>query len=264
MRHANEFDIIKYNAGVFFWETDLVVEECRVNIFINGQPYVSVMATPALLDDLALGYLFSEGIINDRAEVSEINVDGYDIHVHIVKQISNLPIRARSSGFGLGSVLLKDLSLLKQNTDLVNPPRLSAQNLIKLMGEFNNISELFWKTGAVHSAWLLVDEHRFFAEDVGRHNALDKVVGQYLASDCQPAQPGLVLSTGRLSAEMVLKTARAGMGALMSRGAASKLAVDMAEKLNIILIGFLRGDQFKVFNGGTFIYESESAGENNG
>lgn len=248
---AGEFEILRYADGVFAWEKDLVVEERRAEIYVNGRPYVSVMATPAQLDSLAIGYLFTEGLINDMADLGPISVDGLRVDVEVRKELEPPPDRARSAGFGLGSVAIKDIQKENFETAGPDPPLIAADSIVTLMEEFNQLSELFRKTGAVHSSWLVAGERRYFAEDVGRHNALDKVIGQYLA-DGRPSagQPGLIWTTGRISIEMLLKTARAGMAALISRGAASRLAVEFAEKLNVVLIGFARGDQFKAFHGG--------------
>ena len=259
MPRANEYEILKYNDGAYVWEKDIVVEERRVEIWVNGQPYVSVMATPAQLDCLAVGYLFTEGVIGKISDIKDLSVDGLTVRVELHMALPAAPARARSSGFGLGSVTLKDIQVENISSAPVEPPVIMAERIVELMEEFNQLSELFWKTGAVHSSWLVKGGRKYFSEDVGRHNTLDKVIGQYLRD--QPAcydQGGLVFTTGRISTEMLLKTAKAGMCALISRGSASTLAVELAEKLNIILIGFSRGDQFKAFHGGQYISTSNN------
>ncbi len=261
MPEANECEILKYGDGTYSLEKDLVVEERRVEIYVGGRPYVSVMATPARLEHLALGYLFTEGLVAKISDVKSVSADGLKVMVEVHGNPPAAPARARSCGFGLGSVTLKGLQLENIDVQKCAPPFITAERIVRLMEEFNQLSELFWKTGAVHSAWLLRGEHRFFAEDVGRHNALDKVIGMYLSEAASSGQGGLMFATGRISAEMLLKTARAGLGALISRGSASSLAVELAEKLNIILIGFSRGNQFKVFTGGENIIQAKEGGE---
>ncbi len=257
---ANEHEILKYNDGVYSLEKDLLVEERRVEIYVGGRPYVSVMATPAQLECLAVGYLFTEGVIAKISDVKSISVHGLRVLAEVRGNPPAAPARARSCGFGLGSVTLKGLQLEDINIPESPPPLITAERIVRLMEEFNQLSKLFWKTGAVHSAWLLRGEHRFFAEDVGRHNALDKVIGRYLSEAHFSGRGGLMFATGRISTEMLLKTARAGLSALISRGSVSSLAVELAEKLNIILIGFSRGDQFTAFTGGEHICQAQEGG----
>lgn len=263
MPRAIERKFLKYYDGAYHWENDLVVEERRVEIYVNGRPYLSVMATPAQLDYLAIGYLFSEGVINNCADIKSISIEALNVMVEVEAQaaLRDTPARARSSGFGLGSVTLGDIQLENAGKAKAGRPPIKAERLVALMEEFNQLSALFWETGAVHSSCLVNGGHRFFSEDVGRHNTLDKVIGQYLSAGLAPsAQAGLVFTTGRISSEMLIKTAKAGQTALISRGSASGLAIEMAEKLDIILIGFSRGRQFKAFYGGEHIFAPDIGG----
>ena len=254
------YEILKYNDGVLSWEKDLLVEERRAEIYVNGRPYVSVMATPAQLDYLALGYLFTEGAVNEFADIRNISVEGLRVNVELQTNPRQAPPRSWSCGFNLGSVMTRDFQSEVSSPIKTDPPPIVAEQVVSLMEEFNHLSKLFWKTGAVHSAWLVRGDQRYFSEDVGRHNALDKVIGQYLKSGAGSSEPaGLIFTTGRISTEMLLKTARAGMGAIISRGSASLLSVEMAEKLNIIIIGFSKGDRFKALNGGQYISARDSS-----
>jgi len=257
---ANACKILKYDDGVFSWAKDPVVEECRAEIYVNGQLYVAVMATPAQLDYLTIGYLFTEGAINAVSDIKGIAVNGLSVRAELWSNPPGPPFRARSSGFGSGSVTVKNIQANDLTPVNAEPPTIMAERIIELMGEFNQLSELFWQTGAVHSAWLVRGERRYFSEDVGRHNALDKVIGQSLSDEASSAQTGLIFITGRISTEMVLKAAKAGVAALISRGSASGLAVELAEKINLILIGFSRGNQFKAFWGGQYLSALGSCG----
>ncbi|MDR2946796.1 MAG: formate dehydrogenase accessory sulfurtransferase FdhD, partial [Candidatus Adiutrix sp.] len=203
--------------------------------------------------------LFTEGAIAAFADIKSLSVKGLRVRVQLWGNPPPPPQRARSCGFGLGSVAVRDISPENITPPAADPPTLRAGHITALMEEFNHLSELFWKTGAVHSAWLVSGGRRYFAEDVGRHNALDKVIGQRLRDGAAPGQGGLMFTTGRVSAEMLLKTAKAGLSALISRGSASRLAVDLAEKLNMVVIGFSRGDQFKAFCGGEYLTADEAA-----
>lgn len=254
MAGTTEFGILRYKNGRFAWEADALAEERRVEIHLGGALYASIMATPAGLDDLALGYLFSEGVIEAEAEVVDLKVKGLKVEVTLNRPSPGPPPRARSSGFGLGAVSLSDTAPTALSEIRLNPAPLSAVLTLDLMEEFDRLSNLFRQTGAVHSAWLIDGSNRYFAEDVGRHNALDKVIGRRLASGRSSGlTPGLILTTGRVSTEMVIKAARAGLGVLISRSSASRRAAELARRLNMILIVFARGSRLTAVSGGELL-----------
>jgi len=242
-------EISRWENGSFSRLSDLVIEERRVDICLNGPVYASVMAEAAQLDCLALGFLFGEGVIEGPGDIKSLEVDGLQVRVEIFGPAPPPPERARSSGFGLGSVAVGMESRLKDSGRRPRPFKLSAAKIISLMHEFNCRSELFQKSGAVHSTALIAGSRRYFAEDVGRHNALDKVVGAYLADSFPQGEPALILTSGRVSTEIMLKTARAGLGGLISRSAPTDRAVEMARELDLLLIGFARGERFNIYHG---------------
>lgn len=257
MSQTREYEILKYKSGAFNWKKDLVAEERLVEIYVNNRPYVSVMATPAQLDFLAIGYLFTEGAIGGISDISDISVNGLKVQAEIKTGRSAPPRRARSSGFGLGSVAVDDLREFRAVK--ADPPAIGAGLIIELMEEFNRQSDLFRQTGAVHSACLVKGRQRFFAEDVGRHNALDKVIGQYLRAGFSE-EAGLILTTGRVSTEILIKASKAGLGTVISRSAATDRAVELARDLNMILIGFARQNRFNIYHGGWLIEGGPSGG----
>jgi len=121
--------------------------------------------------------------------------------------------------------------------------------VLELVNSFHGKSTVFQKTGGVHSA-ALCDEHRIivFAEDIGRYNAIDRVIGKcYL--DNIPAGGGIIITSGRVSAETVRKVARAAVPVIVSRSAPTSLGVSLAASLGITLIGFARGDRMNVYTG---------------
>lgn len=250
MSQTGEYEILKYKDGAFNWEKDLVVEERLVEIYVNDRSYVSVLATPAQLDFLAIGYLFTEGAISGISDINDISVSGLKVSVEIKNGPAEPPERARSSGFGFGSVAVGDIQGFKAGK--AEPATLRAELIIGLMEEFNQRSGLFRQTGAVHSAWLVKGRQRFFSEDVGRHNALDKVIGQYLRNGVSE-EAGLILTTGRVSTEILIKAAKTGLGAVISRSAATDRAVELAREMNMILIGFSRQDRFNIYHGSRMI-----------
>jgi FdhD protein len=203
---------------------------------------------------LAVGCLFTEGLIEKASEITGISVNNMTVRVEVGKNVSGPPPRARSSGFGLGSVAVGGLS--GPTLSRTEAPRLTAERIIELMETFNRRSDLFRQTGAVHSACLVTGGLEYFAEDVGRHNALDKVIGRYLMGG-PTGEPGLMLTTGRISTEILLKSAKAGLGAVISRSAATDRAVELARKLNMIMIGFSRRNRFNIYSGEEMILRDQ-------
>lgn len=249
MSGLSEFDIVRYEAGRVLSVRDAAVVERRVDIRVNGETYLSVMATPRKLEFLALGLLYGEGVIDDVDEVQAVVADesGLAVDVMVSRAVCSERKRVRISGFGMGMV---PENLLQQagKAPLWKEVSLDPERLMALMEEFNQRSGLFRKTGAVHSCCFCRGDKRIFEEDVGRHNALDKVVGQCL-SERLGTTGAVLLTTGRVSTEILLKTAKAGICMLISRSAPTDRAVILARDLDMTLVGFARGDRFNVYSG---------------
>ncbi|MDR0882219.1 MAG: formate dehydrogenase accessory sulfurtransferase FdhD [Candidatus Adiutrix sp.] len=224
----------RFNEDGFRLQDDLTVVEERVEIIINGRPFLSVMATPQHLDYLTLGLLLGEGVINSIEEVSELVVaeDRRRVAVTLSKPGPTPELLSPSANAGPG-------------------PMISPDQICEWMEEFNQSSGLFRATGAVHSVCFVNPANRgldAIYDDVGRHNALDKVIGYLLSAALNPSS-GLLLTTGRISTEILLKAYRAGLRVLISRSAPTNRAVRLALDLDMTLIGFARGRRFNVYSG---------------
>lgn len=255
--------IQRYDNGRFTEEDDLAVVERRLDILVNGERWLSVMATPQYLDYLALGILFSEGLIKSAAEVASVVVSEDRRQVEVTLAVPGPPPAleplVRLSGFGAG--LTAALAMEPQGGDqdagsgaAVKPPSgplsIDPETICDLMEEFNQSSGLFRATGAVHSVSFVDPANPSAAviyDDVGRHNALDKIIGRLLASGIDPAR-GLILTTGRVSSEIALKVHRAGVRVLISRSAPTDQAAVLANELGLTLIGFARGRRFNLYS----------------
>ena len=133
--------------------------------------------------------------------------------------------------------------------------KINYGEVVNLMREFQRSSYLFKRTGGVHSAALCRrEEIEIFAEDIGRHNAIDKVFGESLLKDIQ-TEDKVALTSGRISSEIVIKVLRRGVPILISLGAPTDLAVSLAEKMRITVIGFARGRRMNVYTHGFRISE---------
>ena len=235
---------------------DCVAEEAPVALIYNGQPQVVMMCTPADLEAFAIGFSLSEAIVASAAEISSIAIstldNGYEIALRIpAPRAARLADRRRNlvgrSGCGIcGSETIDEALRL--------PPRVPAgvsireaalHRALKALRERQTINAA---TGATHAAgWADADGQLLdVREDVGRHNALDKLIGAMIAAKREPSR-GFAVITSRASYEMVLKAATLGMPMLAAISAPTTLAVQMAEDAGLTLIGFARANNHVVY-----------------
>jgi FdhD protein len=205
------------------------------------------------MEYLAIGFLLSEGFIDAKEDIGSILLDKKTTTVRVeiknVQKIEKETVfgnRIITSGCGKGMTFFdyKDFSRCRKNESQI---RVSADKILSLVVEFQKKSELFKETGGVHSAALSNGEKiLLFAEDLGRHNALDKVFGQALWEGVDLADK-LVLTSGRLSSEITIKVAKRGLPMIVSPSAPTDLAVRIARQMNITLVGFARGRRMNIY-----------------
>jgi FdhD protein len=244
--------VVKFDGGTRTESTDLVVTEFPLTIYLNGDEVVTLLCTPEKLDCLALGFLESEGLLASRDEVAKLVVDKAKGRVWIESPLERksakdmLGRRLVPSGCGRGASFYSI-------TDAASRPKVSstvtvkADVLMNLMREFQRRSSLYRATGGVHSA-ALCDGERIvvFCEDIARHNAVDKVFGQCLLSGVIAADRAL-LTSGRVSSEILLKAAKRGVPFVVSRSAPTSLALRLAGETGVAVVGFVRGSRLAVF-----------------
>ena len=254
-------DIIKWDSGRKQEMRDEIIVEEAVEILLNGKHFVYLMCTPCDMDELAIGYLFAEGVIDSADQIGSIDhLDWNRICVNIKKELmtkrlkdfiydndeNDIEMRAIASGCGKGKVSLISLDEIKR---IANGKKYKISDIARWMNDFGNRSVLFKETGGVHSCAAVKDgEILFFAEDIGRHNALDKVIGKLLI-DHVDFDEIVLLSTGRISYDISIKAAKAGIPLVASFSAPTDRALTTARKANITLIGFVRGRRMNIYNG---------------
>lgn len=244
-------DINKIKDETWEESTDSVVAEMPLKLYINYELYTVLMCTPNEVKELAIGYLFSEGIITSLDSIESIE-EKFDDRVCVVLKdhikVNYDSIKAEASGCGSGRVQLQFLELGLDKA-IESDYKVSSITISKLMKEFNTASELFKKTGGVHSCAICGDEAIVvFSEDIGRHNALDKVIGKSIMSNIS-LENNFVMTTGRISSDIVVKTIKAGIPVLVSHSAPTDLALEIAEASNLTVIGFTRGNRMTVYCG---------------
>jgi FdhD protein len=226
-----------------------VIDEGLVRIHVNGLELATFMCTPRNLDLLALGFLRAEGIIRGRQDVRLIQVcpSRTCVDVWLRESAVDLPRRPiLTSGCG-GGVTFDDLS--QRVPPLVSDRQVQPQQIVDGMRELIATAALYGQTRGVHTSGLS-DGQRLLAtaEDVGRHNTIDKLWGYCLQHDIDPAGC-LLLATGRISSEMLNKAAKMGVPLVASRTSPTSLSVRLAQEWNILLIGYVRGHSFNVYAG---------------
>ncbi|MBP2231215.1 formate dehydrogenase accessory protein FdhD [Azospirillum agricola] len=237
---------------------DHVVEEVPVALTYNGIVHAVMLATPEHLDEFALGFSLSEGIVASADELYDVTVadgcDGMEVRMDIpldrfmtLKKGSRRSLTGRS---GCGLCGLDSLQAVTRVTGSVaEGTTLPVSAVAKALGHFGNLQRLHRITGAVHAvAWVdATGDILALREDVGRHNALDKLIGWLVASGTDRGT-GFVLTSSRASYELVQKSAAVGIGALVAISAPTGMAVRMAESTGLTLAGFARGNRLVVYS----------------
>lgn len=251
--------VTRVRAGVIApaTESDFVAEETPVALEFNGISHATMLATPADLEDFAVGFSLSEGIIDSVSDVRGIDVlpqcDGIVVQVEISSACEvRLKTRRRAmagrTGCGLCGVETLP-EVLRPVAPVTNGTSVRIQAVLNAMRDMRARQTLHDITGATHAAgWAGADGVvALVREDVGRHNALDKLIGA-LARQAMHAGNGIVLVSSRASFEMVQKTAAAGVAVLAAVSAPTALAIRLAHDANVSLVGFMRGDDATLYS----------------
>jgi len=241
--------IVRIQGGLRETAEELLTEEVTLKLYAGDRRIASLLCSPADLQDLVLGFLFGLGVIERAADVRAVTVNRatWSAFLELAPELdAELPVLAGLVGAGCGS--------LPPPESRASPPplpadgfRVRAGRISELMQELARLSEVHRRTGGVHGAALAdAGGLRLFREDIGRHNAVDKVVGARLAEG-GGFQRCLLLSSGRVSSEVLAKAARCRVPVLVSRTAPTDRSVEEARRLNLTLVGFARGERMNVY-----------------
>jgi FdhD protein len=223
--------------------THEVIEELPVALFINGRHAMTAMMSPVMLEDFVTGYLFTEQIIKEASEIESIKIEKNRISV-ITKNLFRAtgPKKTILSGCGGSTSYIDPEKLPKIKSGFRMPV-----DLIRTLVNEVLTSDLHVRTGGIHLVGLAgADGLITRSEDIGRHNALDRVIGYGLRTGTDFSQT-CVISSGRISSEMARKCLVANIPVIVSRGATTTLAVEVALKGGICIIGFARGSRMRVY-----------------
>ena len=231
---------------------ETVANDVPVNIYINNECVTTMLTTPSRLKELAVGFLVDEGILRSKEEIKELWVKGLDVHVSTESNV-----KARLQTYQVSRLVTTACGSVKgflRLLDRVDKPTVTSKTVVtekavlQTVVWLNKNSKIFKETGGTHVAALSRSsgEPICFAEDVGRHNAIDKVIGEAILSNVDLS--GCILaSTGRQSADMVLKAARVGIPVVASIAGPLHSGIYAANETGVTLICFVKGLRMNIY-----------------
>jgi FdhD protein len=246
---------VDVSAGNAQKTTDYVAEEKPLHIFLNRTRYVTVFCSPSNLKELAVGHVISEGTVKSIEEIEGIALkedEGVcrinlkpDVKLGDRLKLSQHFSRVIFSACGSKTPYQPTLGLPKIKSDL----KVRAEIVSNCVNRLNFIAETFRKTGGVHVAAIYRSDGTLvtFAEDVGRHNAVDKVIGSSILKGIDLGNCFLALS-GRLTGDIVLKAAKMGLPIVASLAAAINSGIAIAKDVELTLVGFVRGKRMNIYS----------------
>jgi FdhD protein len=230
--------IDRYQNEKFKRIEDEITVECELTLQVGNKSF-HLMCSPDDHRELAIGFLYNAGLIETLSDIGEFIENENHIEIRLKRQIEGDIKEIRTSGcLGMGVEVGDAVSPNSEKATI------SAKKILNLSEQLNRYSGLFRETGGVHASLaILTDGTELFYEDIGRHNTFDKLTGAALILE-KTLEESIVMTTGRISSEMVMKSARNNVSVLISRSAPTNLAVQLAKDYKIVLIGFARGNRF--------------------
>ncbi|MFQ1702466.1 formate dehydrogenase accessory sulfurtransferase FdhD [Loktanella agnita] len=240
-----------------------VVEERPLTIYLNRQEIVTAMTIGDYPEYLALGFLRNQGMLRDGDTITGVDYDE-ELEVVVVRTDSQttyedkLQKKTRTSGCAVGTVFGDMMEGLEGVT--LPATQVRTSDLYALAGQINRTPSLYLAAGAIHGTILCQGNRPLvYMEDVGRHNAVDKIAG-WMLSEGVSAADKLLYTTGRLTSEMVIKTALMGIPVLASRSGFTAWGVEIAQQVGLTLIGRMKGQRFVCLSGeGRLIRDADPA-----
>lgn len=231
-----------------------VIGEISLKIYINGIEYASLLCLNQLTEELAIGFLYSEGVIDAFQDISSISYNErlFAVMVDLVpgKSVSKCEsLRSVTSGCGKCFTYINPLKQDKFIA-LSGHDKFSLCNMMQSMKDFERRSEIYKTVGGVHSVLFQQDDFSVFNEDIGRHNCFDKIAGVLLRNrKMNLVEHGILFVSGRVSSEIITKVIRMGAPVLVSRSTPTSAAVHLARQYNVTLLGYVRKNSGYVYSG---------------
>lgn len=239
--YTNNFEAVELSKDGSSAITYEVAVEDTIELFVNRFPVASILATPEMIEELVLGYIICEGIVKEKGEIKSYRIEGKTAHVEITPGDDfELWMELRSSG--CVGVKWDENETITVNSKIVFSPPVIRKSLVYIE------SDIYKKTRGTHAACLVDTEGNCVAKavDIGRHNAYDKVVGKAYLEGIDVSKHFL-MSSGRQSAGMVLKAARAGIPLVATKTAPFNTGIEAAIRTGVTLVGFVSDEKLSVF-----------------
>jgi FdhD protein len=242
--------IDRYQNGSWEQTEAEVILESAVALTVNGEVWLTFRCTPIDLEALAAGFLFNEGVIQKKEEIASIRVceNEHNIDVWINHRTEKPTTWQRTSGCTGGITAVDSISQLPSVEAFSKDGEMTPEQVNHLLMLLFKSQQLYRSAGGVHTS-VLSDGVAVTAsaEDIGRHNTLDKIAGLCLLHDLHPGRR-ILMTTGRISSEMIQKSARIGATIVISRTSPTSMSILLANQMGITLIGYARGSQFNVYS----------------
>lgn len=236
----------RYSKGIWHSQRNKVISETVVGLTVNGEIWLSFMCSPSHLEALAVGFLYNENIIQSKAEIASVQVcaSGDNIDVWLDHAVEKPTQWQRTSGCGTGMTRADGVVSTRKrfSNNLISP-----EELLNRMTQMLKSQTVYQEARGIHAAAVTNGQKIFYqVEDIGRHNTLDKLSG-FLIMEPVEISPFIIMTTGRVSLEMLNKSARIGADVVLSRTSPTTRSIDQADLSGITLIGYARHAELNVY-----------------
>jgi len=255
MKDTFTYDIVEFAEGTFRKSKVTAIQEVPLTIYLNGYNVVTLLCMGKHPKFLALGFLKSDGLITELKQLKAIRVDEEPERLTVHVETSHDPFqgqgieRSITSGCGKGTNFSRNVETVAATT-VTSTLTVTAEQILQLITELHDRSTLYRATRGCHNASLATPEKiLIFREDIGRHNAIDMLCGECFLRE-MPIDDKLIVSTGRIASEILMKVMRLGIPILVSASAATRFSVDLARKTNMTLAGMVEEGRIVVYNDG--------------
>jgi FdhD protein len=255
VKDALTYDVAEFKGGRFQETQVAAIQEVPLTIYLNGHEVVTLLCTGKYPKFLALGFLKSDGLITDCKQIRDIRVEEEHERLKVHVDTSHDPFklqrleRSITSGCGKGTNFERNVETIALKT-VTAKLTVTPEEIFQLAAELQERSTLYRATRGCHNALLATPEKiLIFREDIGRHNAIDMICGECFLDNI-PTKDKLIVSTGRIASEILLKAIRLGVPILVSGSAATRFSIDLARRTNMTVIGQVRQGRMVVYNHG--------------
>jgi FdhD protein len=247
-----KFDVLKINGKNTDRIQDTIVREFALTLFLNTHEVTTLICTPSNLEYLAAGYLFSEGLIKEKNHIKDIYIDLKEGLARVITWKDDL---VKSNIYPKTLITPKADRILSLPNDInieKKPPiktniTIEKDEIYSLMDKFDLSPQIFMSTGGTHSAALCDKKDLLlFREDIGRHNAIDKIFGECILRDIQ-TDDRILITSGRVSSQTLNKVSKTNLPFLISKSAPTDLGIEISKQAGITLIGFVRGRRMNIY-----------------